>query len=86
MKKRLIRATGWTLALALMPALVAAQRIRPGSEPKSEPSGCYASGVRCLFGRAAGCSVFCGNGSPVCIGASCILGFPRAAECFCEGG
>lgn len=86
MPARLIRCTVMTLVLALTPLLADAQRNRRNTDqpPPSNASSCTAAGLRCLFGRAEGCSVTCVDSSPVCEGARCILGIPLAAQCRCE--
>lgn len=85
MKSHLIRGVGLALALTIVPALVHAQKPRPPGDPM-RPVGerCEGRGIRCLFGRAAPCVAVCHVGSAVCIGASCILGFPVPAECYCN--
>jgi hypothetical protein len=86
MKSNLVRAIGLVLALALVPPVVAAQRGGRPPDPVSDPSACEGSGIRCWFGSAAPCWVYCTVGTPVCRGAGCILGFPIPSECYCDQG
>ena len=79
MKTYLIRGIALCLALSCSALVLEAQRGNSGSSSNS----CTASGVRCFFGSAAGCSVTCDDGVPLCKGARCILGFPVASECTC---
>ena len=85
MKSHLIRGVGLALALTLLPVLVGAQKRSPIEDPPATPNSCRANGVRCLFGRAGGCSVTCApEKDAVCIGAYCgALGFPHPARCRC---
>ena len=82
MRTRLARNVSLVLVLTAIPALVEAQRRRP-PDPPERPSSCAASGIDCLFGDVEGCSVNCGDRTPYCKGARCILGFPIAPECTC---
>ncbi len=86
MKYHLVRGVGLALALSLLPVLIAAQRERPEDEPPGVENGCRASGIRCLFGRAGGCTVVCPpSKNPVCEGAYCTFGFPHRSKCYCTG-
>ena len=85
MKSNLIRAIGLVLALSLVPPMVAAQRDRP-RDPEKDGNACEGAGIRCWFGSAAPCWVYCTVGTPVCKGAGCILGFPIPSECYCDMG
>lgn len=83
MKKHPVRAVGLALALALMPALLGAQRIGPRDKPPSFGGWCQGAGIVCLFGSAAPCTVTCLTGRPQCRGATCVLGFPTPPTCAC---
>jgi hypothetical protein len=78
-----------TSACLLLASGISAQRFanlpRHIGEPQAPPgSACSAGSVRCLFGTAGGCSAYCQEpGLPVCESASCPLGFPAPARCFC---
>lgn len=87
MKKQLIRAVGLMLALTVLPIAPDAQRGRRTTDPPDDGTGdwCAANGIRCFFGSAGGCEVFCTNGGrAICISARCPFGFPVSAECFCQ--
>ena len=78
---------GPLVALLLAPALFGGIRSFPHqTEPPKAPVGaCKAEGAECIFGSAGGCQVYCEPGQkPECEGASCFLGFPRAAKCKCS--
>ena len=87
MKHHFVRGVGLALALASLTLVSEAQKRRPGGgDPPPSGGHCHGAGIRCWFGRAAPCQVTCTTGLAKCIGASCILGFPVPAECFCEFG
>jgi len=83
MKNRFGRGVGLALLVALIPAVVEARQEPPKIPP--DVSVCAATGARCVFGKAYGCWVSCATGFPVCEGARCILGFPVASACYCDG-
>ena len=90
MKSNLLRGVGIALVTCLIPLAVQAQRAQKKNPLDEEPVSadhCDAAGIHCFFGKAAGCSVTCGDGNfATCIGARCILGFPSSAECACGPG
>ena len=83
MKNRLGRGVGLALLVALIPAIVVAQR-EPPKVPR-DVKACRGNGALCLFGKAYWCRIYCVTGTPVCEDARCFLGFPIASKCCCDG-
>jgi len=92
MRANWMRGLGLCLVLSFTALEVTAQRKGRGQEQPPVPSGtpehntCTAKGADCLFGHSGDCSVSCTEPAyPHCKSGGCVLGFPRAAECYCEG-
>jgi hypothetical protein len=86
MSKRWLRWMSMFVVLGAASLATHAQRSGPRSDPPRD-RGCYCSGgeIECLWGRAAGCEVWCEYGGCECESASCFLGFPSRARCRCLG-
>lgn len=83
MKNQFVRVAGLILVLGTLPAVLGAQKTKPG-EPAGQANSCTGAGVWCLFGSAAGCTASCTPPlRPQCRGASCSFGFPVPSTCTC---